>query len=200
MEKKNVVFLTVLAVATLLTAVVGTTFAYFTATVSYVNNVAPQVTNITTATLGVAYDDGTAVVATNSQVVPGWSTTKTVTVTNNSNVPVTYRLLWADVTNGFVKENAGTTESPNMVDNFVYRATVTSSGSDTPANISEAAMPTSDVAITAASGVSIPAGATHTYAFTFEYKYQDYNQDVNQTKNFVGKFAVTVDNVANAGA
>ena len=34
MEKKNVVFLTVLAVATLLTAVVGTTFAYFTATVS----------------------------------------------------------------------------------------------------------------------------------------------------------------------
>ena len=31
MDKKNVVFLTVLAVATLLTAVVGTTFAYFTA-------------------------------------------------------------------------------------------------------------------------------------------------------------------------
>ena len=34
MEKKNVIFLSVIAVATLLTAVVGTTFAYFTATVT----------------------------------------------------------------------------------------------------------------------------------------------------------------------
>ena len=31
MDKKNTVFLSVIAVATLLTAVVGTTFAYFTA-------------------------------------------------------------------------------------------------------------------------------------------------------------------------
>ena len=31
MEKKNVIFLSVIAVATLLTAVIGTTFAYFTA-------------------------------------------------------------------------------------------------------------------------------------------------------------------------
>ena len=32
MEKKNMVFLSVIAVATLLTAVVGTTFSFFTAT------------------------------------------------------------------------------------------------------------------------------------------------------------------------
>ena len=35
MEKKNMVFLSVIAVATLLTAVVGTTFSFFTATVNY---------------------------------------------------------------------------------------------------------------------------------------------------------------------
>ena len=46
MEKKNVVFLTVLAVATLLTAVVGTTFAYFTATVQ--GNGSATTTTITT--------------------------------------------------------------------------------------------------------------------------------------------------------
>ena len=38
MEKKNVIFLSVIAVATLLTAVIGTTFAYFTANFTVSNN------------------------------------------------------------------------------------------------------------------------------------------------------------------
>ena len=37
MEKKNVIFLSVIAVATLLTAVIGTTFAYFTANITTSN-------------------------------------------------------------------------------------------------------------------------------------------------------------------
>ena len=71
MEKKNVVFLTVLAVATLLTAVVGTTFAYFTASVAGNTTATPTV--ITTANnLGITYEDG-AEVKPATPVVPGWS-------------------------------------------------------------------------------------------------------------------------------
>ncbi len=68
MEKKNVVFLTVLAIATLLTAVVGTTFAYFTATVE--GNEQAKTTSVTTANLSVAYSDGPQITATG--IIPGW--------------------------------------------------------------------------------------------------------------------------------
>ena len=106
MEKKNVVFLTVLAVATLLTAVVGTTFAYFTATVKNTNT--PSQTSITTASeLSITYSDGAAITGTN--IVPGWkSVEKEISVTNNSSVAMKYQIAWTDVVNSF-EEGTGST-------------------------------------------------------------------------------------------
>ena len=57
MEKKNVIFLSVIAVATLLTAVIGTTFAYFTANFAVsnkdaVNSVTTKKLASTTVVLG----------------------------------------------------------------------------------------------------------------------------------------------------
>ena len=115
MEKKNVVFLTVLAVATLLTAVVGTTFAYFTATVS--GNNSAQTTTITTANnLGITFSDGADI--SDSNIVPGWKspTSKTITVTNNGDATVNYQIDWINVNNTFSK---GTSNS----DDFVYSLT-----------------------------------------------------------------------------
>ena len=110
MEKKNVVFLTVLAVATLLTAVVGTTFAYFTATVK--NTTTPTQTSITTARdLSISYSDGAKI--TGSNIIPGWkSIEKEITVTNNSNVAMNYQIAWTNVLNSF---NAGTGSTDDLV-------------------------------------------------------------------------------------
>ena len=98
MEKKNVVFLTVLAIATLLTAVVGTTFAYFTATVT--NKTTPTSTTVTTANaVSVEYDDGAQINLTNA--VPGAYATKTFKVTNKGTDEVTYSISIEGVTNSF---------------------------------------------------------------------------------------------------
>ena len=109
MEKKNVVFLTVLAIATLLTAVVGTTFAYFTATVSGNDNA--QATTVTTAQdLGVTYSEGGAAI-TLSNAVPGvYSTTaKTITVHNDSAATsLQYNIMWKDVVNNFAQGTGNT--------------------------------------------------------------------------------------------
>ena len=116
MEKKNVVFLTVLAVATLLTAVVGTTFAYFTATVTNTNT--PTATSITTATdLGITYSDGDQIGMTN--IVPGqYTDEKTITVTNNSTTTaMRYQITWDEVTNTFSRGASNTT------DDLVYSLT-----------------------------------------------------------------------------
>ena len=85
MEKKNMVFLSVIAVATLLTAVVGTTFSFFTATVSPDDDNPAQNTTITTPTLGITYAQEGTINMTN--VVPGAADKSFIfSVTNGSDV------------------------------------------------------------------------------------------------------------------
>ncbi len=79
MEKKNTILLTVIAIATLLVAVVGATFAYFTASVT-TDNAQNNQTKATTASLANAkMDMGSKLVATNA--LPGYKALKTVKVT-----------------------------------------------------------------------------------------------------------------------
>lgn len=79
MERKNVVFLTIVAVATLLTAVVGATFAYYTMTVGGNGNTTNNKTEVTTAVIaGVEYE-GTSV-ATADNAYPGWKGVQVFTI------------------------------------------------------------------------------------------------------------------------
>ena len=196
MEKKNVVFLTVLAVATLLTAVVGTTFAYFTATVT--GNDTATVTTIKAANLGVTYSDGATVTGTN--IIPGWTASKTITVENTSDVDVTYSIYWSNITNTFVND---TNPTGNVSEeNFYY--TVTSSSTDNTsaaATISgEIAMPDTPATganeVAFANDVALKAGAKHTYVITMNFREANYPQDSNQGKEFRAKFVVKTDNVS----
>ncbi len=126
MEKKNVVFLTVLAVATLLTAVVGTTFAYFTATVN--GNNQAQTTTITTANnLGITFSDGDDI--SDSNIVPGWQSprSKTIVVTNNGDAAVNYQIDWTNVNNTFSK---GSSNSDDLVYSLTKKV-----GSGSAANV-----------------------------------------------------------------
>jgi hypothetical protein len=81
MEKKNTILLTVIAIATLLVAVVGATFAYFTATVGVDTNTEKNATtSVTTTTLPsatMAY--GNKLEATG--VYPGYKGVRSITIT-----------------------------------------------------------------------------------------------------------------------
>ena len=96
MEKKQTILLTVIAVATLLVAVVGATFAYFTASTAPDGNASPG--NVTTATVGnvtlklgnqtsdstqMNYPGGKAVVALSVTPTKGESDTNNYNVTYN---------------------------------------------------------------------------------------------------------------------
>jgi len=185
MEKKNVVFLTVLAIATLLTAVVGTTFAYFTATVT--GNDAATTTTISSATIAVAYSDGADISEAN--ILPGWTASKTISVTNSSTVAVTYDIAWTNVTNTFVQ---GGVEG-SKTDDFVYTLTKTSTNG--AANVAETAVPTaSDTKLI--TGQSIAAGETQTYTLTLTFKDTGIVQNENQGKQFAAKLLTSVANVS----
>ncbi|HBA37376.1 MAG TPA: hypothetical protein DCY94_01505 [Firmicutes bacterium] len=85
----NTVLLTVIGVATLLVALVGATFAYFSATIT--NNQQQSVILTTAAPVGLEYVGGTI---TLNNIVPGASESGTFTVTNPaaSTVAQTYDL------------------------------------------------------------------------------------------------------------
>ena len=81
MEKKNVIFLSVIAVATLLTAVIGTTFAYFTANITTTNAANSNTTVKTKVIAGAVMDMGSKVAVTDA--LPGYKTVKPITVTGS---------------------------------------------------------------------------------------------------------------------
>lgn len=84
MERKNTILLTVIAIATLLVAVVGATFAYFTASVSTnEGNGGTGTTTATTRALASASMDLGANVspADGTTILPGWKVVKPVTIT-----------------------------------------------------------------------------------------------------------------------
>lgn len=80
MEKKNTILLTVIAIATLLVAVVGATFAYFTANVTTSGNTDNRTATVKTYALTSAtMNAGNEISATD--VYPGFKTVKYVTIT-----------------------------------------------------------------------------------------------------------------------
>ena len=96
MEKRNTVLLTIIAVATLLVAIVGATFAYFSAQVTETNKTQ---TKLQSAELGITFT-GTQEVVANS-IEPGWSDTKKFTVENTSDYDMTFDINFTGVYNDF---------------------------------------------------------------------------------------------------
>lgn len=100
-KKGNTVLLTVIAIATLLVAIVGATFAYFTASISG-NDTASSVI-VETASLGnIVYENGTEIKLENA--LPGATSneiTFTVSIEDND-FSMPYELYWVNVKNNFI--------------------------------------------------------------------------------------------------
>lgn len=79
MEKKNTILLTVIAVATLLVAVVGATFAYFTANVTTTNS-EKNTTTVTTRTIASATMTLGNEISSVEDALPGYKSFKTLDV------------------------------------------------------------------------------------------------------------------------
>ena len=196
-KKGNTVLLTVIAVATLLVAVVGATFAYFTATVA--GNDAASSVIVSTAKIGqITYTNGNTITLDNAY--PGAKSneiTFTVKSSNDSTVDINYTLKWAFVENTFddeITDADGHTTTGNPADLEYYLLGTTSKSGTVVAlanNNHRAVAPTADVVI--GNGVLKPAGDTHEYTMYVVFKETGNNQNVNQGRAFTGKVVVLTD-------
>lgn len=115
-NKQNTLLLTVIAVATLLVAVIGATFAYFTANLSNTNTSTVQVTG---AELTISYEGSTSTITGQSKEPSNTEIgTKTFTLTGKNtttDMSMPYLLYLVVGKNEFVLDNADTTTSLSYV-------------------------------------------------------------------------------------
>lgn len=221
MEKRNTVLLTVIAVATLLVAVVGATFAYFSASVQEVNKTE---TKLKAAELGITFT-GTQDIEDYS-IEPGWNANKVFTVANTSDYDMTFDINFTNVVNNFVgyedltysvsavysastnssytayvdDSNPGTTvQMVGLNESKVAEATKTPfSATDTlpvDGSVSEEGTITYGTNVTKVARVFIPAHTTEKFTMNFDYAYLETSQNVDQGKVFRTTVTVTANGI-----
>ena len=155
------------AIVLLVLAVVGLSYAFFSAFI----NGGETDTSVegTGANLSLVYTDGKSVI-TSSNIMPGWSATKTFTVTNNGEADTYYKLNISNITNEFVEGGL----------------TFSIASADGGTSVPEQAVGTT--ARTLTNSIAIAQGKTHTYTVTARY----INLDTDQTPDLGKAFSYTI--------
>lgn len=184
--KGNSVLLTIIAVSTLLVAVIGATFAYFTASISG-NNTASSVIVNASNIASITYNNTNVLTLDNAY--PGQYSneiTFTVATTKATDVAIPYRIVWASVSNNFANKG-----------DLVYRITGAKSTSSDAANSGGWTTAPSTI-VAGGEPITIldntfPVSntvTTHTYQMQMHFKETGTNQNSNQGKSFTGKVEV----------
>ena len=158
-------------VTTLIIVTISCSLAFFAARVVG----EPKDINLVAKNVAVTFND-TSIIA-NGVVSPGWNTTKTFTITNNSKEEYKYNISIKDLINTFVTEGY-----------LQYKITSTNDGY----NMTEFKdIPKSSIATDTilAYSVSIPVGVTQSY--TIEFKYAN-DESVDQSEDMGKKLSGTL--------
>ena len=155
------------AIVLLVLAVVGLSYAFFSAFIS--GGETDTSVEGTGANLSLVYTDGKSVI-TSSNIMPGWSATKTFTVTNNGEADTYYKLDISNITNEFVEGGL----------------TFSIASADGGTSVPEQAVGTTERTLT--NSIAIAQGKTHTYTVTAKY----INLNKDQTPDLGKTFSYTI--------
>ncbi len=181
--KGQAIFLSIVGICTLLVAIVGATFAWFSITVTGNDN--PSDIIINSGTLGqVNFNDGTAIDI--KSLMPGSFTTKTFTV-SQTDPSATGKISYNIVLN--VKANTLTPVAQGAFVHSLKSSGNTNGGS--LATMMESEVPVNSYII--GSGV-IEGYESHQYEYTIGLKNLDVNQNAAQGKTFSGYLSVVLTN------
>ena len=170
--KTNKVKVIVITLLIFIVSIAGISYAYFT--IQITGNDTASSMRLTTANMSLIYND--VQIVSGEHATPGWTQTKTLTVTNNGNVTAYYTIIWRDLYNEVTNNE------------LVISATCSSTSGSCP-TIAETVVPTTTPEghnINVKKDIEIPVGVTHTYTLTVLFKETGSNQNYNQNKQFYG--------------
>ena len=194
-KKNNRMVLLILGVATVLIALIGATFAYFTAIVSHVN--APQSVTVTTVEVqGVVYTATDVLTLLNAVPDNERKDEKQFSIHNpNSAALIVYSLILKQDLNEFTLEKDENNEIVLDEDNDPISARqlilTLSGGQMSGAQQYDLTNGENTGDITLLENVRLSSGSTDNYTVTIQFLDIDRQQDYNQKKSFVGHIDVT---------
>src|SRR5574344_872629 len=182
MDKRHKVMIVILSILNVVVLLVGVSYAYYVATIS--GNETSKSLEGTSSNLEITFADGADTVSA-SGIAPGWSATKTFTVTNTGNDTAYYKIKLYDLTNTFTVKDLW---------NYTGFSSITYSLTSTGgANTPESSLPTTDSF--ASVSTSIAKNVTHTYTMTINYKtFANVDQTADMGKTFSFKIGIVADN------
>lgn len=200
-ERKNVIFLTVVAIATLLVAVVGATFAYFSTQVQsniIDNNNKVDIGTAKLSSVPMIIFDVTGNKIDMANAVPGDSGSSSFTIKNDSEIDLSYNISWKDVVSTFNEVDADFVGSApaSQADELKYSVscTATVEGS-TPVTKTDITAPLTDGPI--ASNLTVKSKDTATCNITVNFIETNKPQNYNQGRSFTGTINVDANPITN---
>lgn len=202
--KTNTLLLTVIGIATLMVAVIGATFAYFTA--NQTSSESASTILLSAGELTVTYGDGTdSISATLLEPKATALGTKTFTVTGDNNTDATmyYKLQLVVTTNTFVGQNYNGTEiaptdgtHEDFIKYSLTGAKDTSTGTVAP-DVTKQTITTGAQTIDMGTGsFGTVTGGVHTYTFSLFFEENNKNQDIDKNKTFEAHIQIATSNAA----
>ena len=171
--KDKKLFITIVFIFTIISFIIGVSYAYFT--VQVVGNDTASTQNIKTGTLKINYTGTDTLDMNNTQ--PPDTKSMTFTVTNSGTLPVNnYQVYFSKVINQI------------LYDEMVY--TLICQSSDANPCLGKEETPLPKEASSALTQPSIAPGTTHTYTLSVTFKDTGSNQDYNQEKQL--SFKITI--------
>ena len=170
MGKKRMVALIIIGIM-IVVLTIGGTYAYFSAVVK--GNAENKNAEVSTGTLSLKFSDKTGNINA-SEISPGWTKEKTVTVENTGTLPVTYDLVWLNLDNEIIKEE------------LVYTITCTNNCT----GLTERAVPEAGENLGIIKGQTIKSKEIQTYTISFQLKETSKNQDYNQGMSIEGTIGI----------
>ena len=171
-SKSNKIKIIVITALIFLVSIAGISYAYFT--IQIVGNDTASSMRLRTANMSLVYND--VQIVSGEYAEPGWTQTKTLTVTNNGNVNADYTIKFRELVNTIINGE------------LVLSATCSAS-TGSCSNLPERAVHSASTEITDAymyGPITIAPGVTHTYTVTALFKETGSNQNYNQNKYFNG--------------
>ena len=171
-NKSNKIKVLIISMTIFTLSIIGISYAYLT--IQITGNDTASSMRVKSTKKSLVYND--VQISSGSNTIPGWSETKTLTVTNNGRTNETYTIIWKDILNTIIN------------DELVISATCTASSGTCDA-ISEKIIPTYTTQahnVKVKRNISIAPGVTHTYTVTITFKDTGSNQDYNQRKRITG--------------
>ena len=179
------IFLSVVGIATLLVAIVGATFAYFS--ISVTGNENASSIKVTTAKVGGVTFSGTGAEISVNNAYPGWTATRTFTIqtdsTSDASASVQYQIILHST-------EVGLSSAAVSKHDFVYDLDGT--GDNAQADKTNEDMPTTVGDTVIGTGTLAGAGASHSYSFTVTLKESSTDQNELQGKSYYGIIQIVV--------